>query len=102
MIENPVLEELRAIRRRLAEEHHFDIERYAMMLREVAQSIPGTYITQPILPQTLPLEAQAKNDEELRQKAIRTVGLRNAVGRKFQGTVLAPDLENSFHENAES
>jgi hypothetical protein len=46
----PVLDELRAIRRRLAQEQEFDVERYAAMLRDLARSQPGRYLTQPILP----------------------------------------------------
>ncbi len=50
----PVLDELRDIRRRLAQEHEFDLERYAAMLRDVARSLPGRYLTQPVLPPTQP------------------------------------------------
>jgi hypothetical protein len=46
----PVLDELREIRRRLAQEQGFDVERYAAMLREAAQKNPGDYLTQPLLP----------------------------------------------------
>ncbi len=50
----PVLDELRDLRRRLAHEQGFDVERYAAMLREVARSQPGRYLTQPILPPAQP------------------------------------------------
>jgi hypothetical protein len=46
----PLLDELRAIRRRLAEEMQLDAERYAAMLRGVAQDSAGEYITKPFLP----------------------------------------------------
>jgi hypothetical protein len=50
--EIPLIEELRAVRKRLAQEQDFDVERYATMLREVAQTLPGIYVTEPILPQS--------------------------------------------------
>jgi hypothetical protein len=50
----PILDELRDIRRRLAQEQEFDVERYAAMLQEVARSQPGRYLTQPILPAAQP------------------------------------------------
>lgn len=50
----PVLDELRDLRRRLAREQEFDVERYAAMLREVARSQSGRYLTQPILPTAQP------------------------------------------------
>jgi hypothetical protein len=46
----PVLDELRAIRRRLAEEVELDAERYAAMLRGVANAPAGEYVTEPFLP----------------------------------------------------
>jgi len=46
----PLIEELHAIRRRLAQEQEFDVEKYAAMLREVARNLPGDYRTQPVLP----------------------------------------------------
>jgi hypothetical protein len=48
----PLLDELRAIRRRLAQEQELDVQRYADMLRDVVRSQPGRYLTQPILPPT--------------------------------------------------
>ena len=46
----PLLDELRATRRRLAEELGLDAERYAAMLRAVAQDLAGEYVTEPFLP----------------------------------------------------
>ncbi len=46
----PLLDELRATRRRLAEELELDAERYAAMLRGVAQTSAGEYVTEPFLP----------------------------------------------------
>ncbi len=45
----PLVEELRAVRQRLAEEQGLDVERYAAMLRDVARTIPGTYVAEPHL-----------------------------------------------------
>ncbi len=53
----PLLEELRATRRRLAEELELDAERYAAMLRGVAQDFAGVYVTEPLLP-----PASVRND----------------------------------------
>ena len=49
----PLIDELRAVRQRLAEEQAMDVERYAAMLRQVARNLPGDYVTEPFLP---PLE----------------------------------------------
>ncbi len=58
----PLIDELRAIRQRLAQEQKLDIQRYVAMLREVAQTLPGNYVSDPCLPGTeLPLDATAKN-----------------------------------------
>jgi hypothetical protein len=46
----PLIEELRAIRQRLAQEQELDVERYAAMLREVARISPGDYVAEPFLP----------------------------------------------------
>jgi hypothetical protein len=46
----PLLDELREIRQRLAQEQNFDVEKYAETLRQVAQALPGDYVTQPLLP----------------------------------------------------
>ena len=46
----PLIDELRAICQRLAQEQGSDVERYAAMLREVSRSLPGRYVTQPVLP----------------------------------------------------
>lgn len=50
----PVIDELRDIRQRLAQEQEYDVERYAAMLRQVGQSLPGEYVTRPVLPSTEP------------------------------------------------
>jgi hypothetical protein len=46
----PLLDELRATRRRLAEELQLDAQRYAAMLRGVAHASAGDYVTEPFLP----------------------------------------------------
>ena len=46
----PLLDELRATRRRLAEELELDAERYAAMLSSVARDSGGAYVTDPFLP----------------------------------------------------
>jgi hypothetical protein len=53
----PLLDELRAIRRRLAEEVELDAERYAAMLRSVAQASAGEYVYKPFLPRASPPKA---------------------------------------------
>jgi hypothetical protein len=50
MKEIAVLEDLRAVRRRLAQEQKLDVKAYAAMLREVAHASPGHYVTAPVLP----------------------------------------------------
>lgn len=61
MTEIPLIEELRAIRQRLAQEQNFDVQRYAAMLREVARTSPGDYVTEPFLPQIeLPRDVTTK------------------------------------------
>jgi len=50
----PLLDELRDIRRRLAQEQELNVERYAAMLQDVARSQPGHYLTQPVLPPPQP------------------------------------------------
>ena len=50
----PLIDELHAIRRRLAQEQGLDVEKYAAMLREVARRLPGAYLTQPVLPRVEP------------------------------------------------
>ena len=46
----PLIDELREIRRQLAEEQMHNVERYATMLRKVADATPGTYIDKPLVP----------------------------------------------------
>jgi hypothetical protein len=62
MMDVPLIEELRAIRQRLAQEQAFDVERYAAMLREIATTSPGDYVTEPCLPRVeSPMDGEAKN-----------------------------------------
>ena len=51
MISVPLIDELRETRRRLADECGGDLDRYAEMLREVSQRIPGQYIRSPLTPE---------------------------------------------------
>lgn len=44
MIDIPLIDELREIRRRMAEAQALDPVRYAAMLREVSKAIPGKYV----------------------------------------------------------
>ena len=61
MKEIPLIEELRATRQRLAQEQALDVQRYAAMLRDVARTSPGDYVTEPFLPQPeFPLDVRAK------------------------------------------
>jgi len=46
----PLIDELRAIRQRLAEEQDLDVARYAAMLRKVGEGRPGAYVSEPFLP----------------------------------------------------
>lgn len=46
----PLIDELRAVRKRLAQEQELDVDRYATMLRDVARTSPGDYVTEPFLP----------------------------------------------------
>ncbi len=55
----PTIDELRAIRLRLAEQQQFDVGKYEAMLREVAQPLPGDYLTQPLLPPAEPPHASS-------------------------------------------
>ena len=50
MIEIPLIDELCEVRRRLSEEQQGDPERYAAMLRQVAQDLPGSYVTERLHP----------------------------------------------------
>ena len=62
MIDIPLLDELRAIRRRLSLEQGLDVHRYAEMLRQFERTLPGKYITEPTLPQVAPLtESKVKH-----------------------------------------
>lgn len=57
----PLIDELRAIRQRLAQAQEFDVERYAAMLREVTKSLPGDYVNQPVLPPVEPSFPSARH-----------------------------------------
>ncbi len=51
MISVPLIDELRETRRRLADECAGDLDRYAEMLRQVSERIPGQYIHSPLTPE---------------------------------------------------
>jgi hypothetical protein len=57
----PLLDELRDVRRRLAQEQELDVERYAAMLQDMARCQGGRYLTQPILP-----PGQPKRETDIR------------------------------------
>jgi len=44
------LDELREVRRKLAEQEMFDVERYADMLRKMAEASSRTYVDKPLVP----------------------------------------------------
>ena len=57
MIDIPLIDELREVRRRLSEQCGCDAERYAKMLQEEASQFTGRYVTKPLIPEattTLP------------------------------------------------
>jgi hypothetical protein len=60
MIDIPPVDELRETRRRLAEEHGEDAERYAAMLADLARVLPGDYVVKPLVPQVSSLPPAAK------------------------------------------
>lgn len=57
-MEIPLVDELREIRRRLAEQCGGDVHRYAAMLQEVSDTLPGVYVKQPLLPPQSPVPAE--------------------------------------------
>ena len=60
MIDIPLIDELREVRRRLSEQCGCDAERYATMLEEGASQFTGRYVTKPLIPTaptTLPRSA---------------------------------------------
>jgi hypothetical protein len=59
MINLPLLDELRVIRRRLSEEMGNDVERYAAMLQAGAEDPAAEYISEPVLPTPRSLESTA-------------------------------------------
>ena len=61
MIDIPLIDELREVRRRLSEQCGCDAERYAKMLQEEASQFTGRYVTKPLIPAataTLPRSAE--------------------------------------------
>jgi hypothetical protein len=52
MIEIPLIDELREVRRRLAEACQGDVARYAQMLRQKSRIKPESYVTKPLIPPT--------------------------------------------------
>lgn len=51
MIEIPLIDELREVRRRLSDEYDGDPARYAEMLQRVAKELPGNYVDEPLPPE---------------------------------------------------
>jgi hypothetical protein len=64
MIEIPLIDELREVRRRLSESCGNDVARYAEMLREVATRVPGRYVTRPLIPSGTAPSRQADTSTE--------------------------------------
>ena len=61
MIDVPLLDELREIRRRLSEAVGCDAERYAATLDEIAKKSGAKYVTEPLLPEpSAPFETASK------------------------------------------
>lgn len=58
MISVPLIDELRETRRRLADECSGDLQRYAEMLRQVSERIPGQYIPAPLTQRTSTVESR--------------------------------------------
>jgi hypothetical protein len=50
MIDIPLIDELREVRRRLSEQSGCDAKRYAEMLQEEASQFRGRYVTKPLIP----------------------------------------------------
>lgn len=50
MMDIPLVDELREIRRRLAEQCGGDAHRYAAMLQEFSRTLPGNHVKQPLSP----------------------------------------------------
>jgi hypothetical protein len=50
MIDVPLIDELREVRRRLADGSQGDVVLYAQMLREKSRVKPGNYVSRPLLP----------------------------------------------------
>ena len=49
MISIPLIDELRATRRQLAEQCGCDVDRYAEMLQQVSERLPGRYLQKPLV-----------------------------------------------------
>jgi hypothetical protein len=54
VIEIPLIDELREVRRRLADACQGDVARYAQMLRERSQVNSKNYVTKPLTPPIFP------------------------------------------------
>ncbi len=52
MIDIPLINELREIRRRLSAASQEDVVRYAQMLQDETQTFPGTHVLKPLVPST--------------------------------------------------
>jgi len=63
MIDVPLIDELREVRRRLAEACQGDVVRYAQMLHDRSRVKPENYVTKPLLPSRP--EAQPSSKEKL-------------------------------------
>ena len=50
MIDIPLIDELREVRRRLSEQCGCDAGRYAKMLQDEASQFTGRYVTKPLIP----------------------------------------------------
>jgi hypothetical protein len=50
VIDIPLIDELREVRRQLSEQCGCDAERYAEMLQEEASQFTGRYVTKPLIP----------------------------------------------------
>jgi hypothetical protein len=48
MMDIPLIDELREARRRLSEQQEDDPRRYAAMLQQTSQNLPGSYVTDPL------------------------------------------------------
>jgi hypothetical protein len=58
----PILNELRGIRRRLAEQCGHDVHCYAAMLQEFSDTLPGVYVNRPLLLPQSPVPEEVAQD----------------------------------------